>query len=114
MHVFYEKRIKVFDKYNEIWEKVSNIIKRKFNSELVYKKKYIKTESKTRTKECFQCFYTPVIVIDSVYRKVENYYLKVFLEKYNFNESIEIYSNYYYYVDSDDEKHIDLFLETMR
>ena len=52
-------------------------------------------------------------MIDSVYRKVENYYLKVFLEKYNFNESIEIYSNYSYYVDSDDEKHIDLFLETM-
>ena len=33
-----------FDKYMTIWEKVSNTIKRKFNSELIYNKKYLKAE----------------------------------------------------------------------
>ena len=55
---------------------------------------------------------------DSVYRKDENYYPKVFLEKYIFNKDIKIYSNNSYYVDSDEEyydkKCIDLFLESIR
>ena len=72
---------KVFDKFNEIW-KVSNFIK-KINSELVYNKKYIKRENKINTNESLQCFYIPVMLIDSVYRKDENYYPKVFLEKHN-------------------------------
>ena len=33
-----------FDKYMTIWGKVSNTIKRKFNSELIYNKKYLKVE----------------------------------------------------------------------
>ena len=58
-------------------------------------------------------------MIDSVYKKKKkNYYPKVFLEKYNFNKDIEIYSNNSYYVDSDeeyyDEEYVDLFLETIR
>ena len=44
----------------EIWEKVSNIIKNKFNSELTYNKKYQKSKIKFNTKEIFQCFYIPV------------------------------------------------------
>ena len=36
------------------------------------------------TKRGFQCLYAPVILIDSVYRKDETYYSKVFLEKYYF------------------------------
>ena len=32
------KEENVFVKYKEIWEKVSNMIKRKFNSELIYVK----------------------------------------------------------------------------
>ena len=42
----------------------------------------------------------------------------MFLEKYNFNKDIKIYSNNSYYVDSDekyyDEKFMDLSLETTR
>ena len=34
------------------------------------------------TEECFYCFYTPLILTDSVYRKGENYYSKVCLEKF--------------------------------
>ena len=33
-----------FKKYNEIWKKVNNIIKKEFNSEPVYVKKDLKTE----------------------------------------------------------------------
>ena len=38
-----------------------------------------------------------IIQLNSVYRKDENYYRKVFLEKYNFNDSDEEYFD-----DSDD------------
>ena len=39
----------------------------------------------------FICLYVPAILIDSSYRKDENCYPKVFLEKYYFIEDIEIY-----------------------
>ena len=43
-------------------------------SELVHNKKYLKAKIKSdkgkiNTKECSQCIYIPVILIDSVYRK---------------------------------------------
>ena len=71
---------KFVDEYMKIWEKVSNAIK-KNNSELVYNKKYLKAEKNINAKEILQCFYIPVILIDSVYKKDEQYYPKVFLEK---------------------------------
>ena len=49
----------------EILEKVSNIIKNKFNSELISSKKYIKAEKKT-AKGDIQCLYAPVIMINSI------------------------------------------------
>ena len=68
-----------FDKYMIIWGKFSNIIKNKFNSELIYNKKYLKTEKGLNTKESFQCFYIPVMLIHSVYRKkMETIILKCF------------------------------------
>ena len=80
---------KVFDKCNEIWKNVSNVVAKKINSELVYNEKCIKAENKINAKESFQCFYIPVILIDLVYKKNENYYPKVILEKYDFNKNIE-------------------------
>ena len=47
--------------------------------------KYLKAEKKFAAKESFQCFYVAVVLIDSVYRKDEKYYLKVFLEKFIHN-----------------------------
>ena len=44
----------------EMLEKVSNIIKNKFNSELIYSKKYVKACKKINIKGVFQltvCFY---------------------------------------------------------
>ena len=46
-----EKKI---DKYMTIWEKVSNIIIKKINSELIYNKKYLKAEKRFNAKESFQ------------------------------------------------------------
>ena len=48
----------------EILEKVNNIIKNKFNSELTYSKKYLKAEKRINTKGGFQCLYAPIILID--------------------------------------------------
>ena len=70
----------------EILEKVSNIVKNKFNSELIYSKKYLKAEKKSKHKGGFQCLYAPITLIDSIYRKDENNYHNVFLEKYLIEE----------------------------
>ena len=42
-------------------------------------------------------------MIDSIYRKDEDYYPKVFVESYNFNDYVEIYSNEKYSVNSDEK-----------
>ena len=68
----------------EIWENVNNI-KIKIKSELIYDKKCLKPQLRFNTKESFYCFYIPLILIDPVYRKDENYYSKVFLEKFMLN-----------------------------
>ena len=62
---------KIFDKYMTISEKV-NIMKnkeyseKKDNSEMIYSKIYLKAEKRFNTKESFQCFYIPVILLDWV------------------------------------------------
>ena len=81
---------KMFDKYMTTWENVSNIIK-KINSGLIYNKKYLKAEKRFNAKESFQCFYVPVILFDSVYRKDRNYYLEVFLEKVKIYEKVKFW-----------------------
>ena len=45
---FLIKKEEKFIKYTEILEKVRNIIKNKFNSELIYSKKYLKAWKKER------------------------------------------------------------------
>ena len=44
MYVFLIKDDKLLEKYNEIWEKVSNCIKKGFDSEPVYNEKNLKTK----------------------------------------------------------------------
>ena len=75
---FLIKKEKVLIKYMKILEKV--IIKSKFNSELIYSKKYLKVKKKKKinSKGGFQCLYAPVILIDSIYGKDGNYNPKVF------------------------------------
>ena len=70
-------------------------------------------KNKINTKEGFQCLYTTVLLIDSIYKKDENFYPRVCLEKYNFIKDIEAY-----YSNSDkeynDEECRNLFLETFK
>ena len=44
---FLIKDEKLLQKYNEIWKKVGNIIKKEFDSKPVYNEKYIKTKVKS-------------------------------------------------------------------
>ena len=44
IHIFSIKDNKLSKKYNEIWEKVTSIIYKKFDSDPVYNEKYIKTK----------------------------------------------------------------------
>ena len=98
------KEEKAFDKHNEIWEKVSNISEKEFNNELVYNEKHLKAVKKRK----INCTCAQVILIDSVYRKDENYYPEEFLSKHKLitieekmpilNDDVEFYSN-----DSDEE-----------
>ena len=77
---FLMKDKKVFIRYMEVLEKVSNIIKSKFNNELLYSKKHLKPKKKINAKGGFQCLYATIILIDSIYRKDENCHPKAFLE----------------------------------
>ena len=64
-------------------------------------------------KRGFQCLYAPIVLVDSVYRKDENCYPKMFLEKYYCIEDMEIFcsnSDEEYY----DEECINLFSETYK
>ena len=74
--------------------KVSKSIKKAFDTEPVYNKKYLKARIKSYnakintnfhnnkiSKEGFQCICLSVILIDSVFRTGNNYYLQVFLEE---------------------------------
>ena len=77
---------KLLEKYNEIWEKVKNIIRKEFDSEAVYNEKYLKARIKSYKgkfntnfqnnkipKESSQFICLSVILIDSVwtvFRKV--------------------------------------------
>ena len=53
----------------EILETNSNIIKNKFNRDLIYSKKYLKPKKMINTIGDFQCLYASIILIDSIYRK---------------------------------------------
>ena len=93
-------------------EILEDIIKIKFNSGLIYSKKCVKAK-RTHAEWGFQYLYAPVILINSVYGKKENYYPKLFLEKHKFSEDMEIhYGNSH--EKCYDEECINLFLETLK
>ena len=47
MKLYISKDNGLLEKYNEIWEKVKNSIKKEFDSEPVYNKKYLKAKIKS-------------------------------------------------------------------
>ena len=84
---FLIKDEKLLEKYNEIWKKVTNIIKKDFDCKAVYNEKYIKTKIKSYNGKINTNFHNNEIpkegsqLIYSVYKKDKNYYPQVFLEE---------------------------------
>ena len=83
----------LLEKHNEIWEKVKNIIKKEFDTELVYNEKYLKTKIKSYNGKINTNFYNnkipkegseficwSLILINSIFKPCKNYY-QVFLEE---------------------------------
>ena len=91
---FLIKDDELLEKYNEIWEKAKNCLKKEFHSEPVYNEKYLKAKMKSYNgkidtnfhnnripKEGSQFIFLLVILIDYVFRTGKNYYPQVFLEE---------------------------------
>ena len=81
---FLIKNEELIEIYDEMWDKVSNTIKKRFDGEPVYNEKYLRTIIKEKSAQIFmeikyqkkgsQCICLSIILIDSVYRTGENYY----------------------------------------
>ena len=89
---FLIKDDELFEKYNEIWEKVKNSLKK--GCEPIYNEKHLKAKTKSYngkintnfrnneiSKEGSYYICLSVILIDSVFRTGKNYYPQVFLEE---------------------------------
>ena len=109
----------LLEKYSTIWDKVSDDIKKEFDSEPVYNKIFLKTKIKSHDHEVID-FYDKeipkvdsnhtclaVISLDSIPKKDENYYPQVFLKECKYikkkvirhiTQDIKIFSS-----DSDEE-----------
>ena len=94
---FLIKNDELSEKYNEIWEKVKNNIKKEFDSELVCNEKYPKAKIESNnwkistnfhkneiSKEVSQFIFLSVILINSVFRTGNNYYPQVFLDEFEY------------------------------
>ena len=91
---FLVKDDELLEKYNDIWEKVSQSIKKELDGKPVNYEKHLKTEIKSDVgkintnfhnnkipKESFQCICLTVVMTHSVFRASNNYYPQVFLEE---------------------------------
>ena len=81
----------LLEKYNEVWEKVKNSLKREFGCKSVYNKKCLKARIKSYNekintnlhnnklpKEDSQFICLSIILLDSVFRSGKNFYPSVF------------------------------------
>ena len=76
------KGYELLEKYNEIWEKVKNIIKKEFDSEPVYNEKYLIAKIKFYNGKINTNFHNNKIPKEgSQFRTSKNYYPQVFLEE---------------------------------
>ena len=73
---FLIKGYELLKKYNQIWKKVKNTIKKEFNSEPVYNAKYLKAKIKSCNRKINTNFHNNKISKKGSYEKVQ-----VFLEK---------------------------------
>ena len=86
IHVFFIKDNELLEKYNKIWEKVSDSIRKGSDCEPVCNEKYLKTKlncykgiininfyENRMSKEDFLCKWLSVILIDFVFQIGKNY-----------------------------------------
>ena len=87
---FLIKDNELLEKYNEIWEKAKDSLKREFDSKPVYNKKYLKAKIKSyfgkstqnnKIPKASQYVCLSIISLDSVFRAGKNYYPQVYLEE---------------------------------
>ena len=77
----------MLEKYHKIWDKVSKVIKKRFDSEPAYNEKHLtKIKSFDRKVNANfhndpQCICLSVVLTDSVFKIGKNYYLQGFLEE---------------------------------
>ena len=76
----------MLEKYNEIWEEVSKVIKTGFDSEPVYNDKYLKTKIKSYEGKTNTNFHNDMVPKEgpqyiSVFRTGKSYYPQVLLEE---------------------------------
>ena len=111
----------LLEKYNTIWDKVSAVIKKEFDSEPIYNKNYLKTKIKSHGDEVtdfsikripkldYDHTFLAVISFDSDFKKDDNYYLQVFLKECKYIEKKIVkhindnLSNFSYSSDESDE-----------
>ena len=91
---FFIKDDRLLKKYDEIWEKVKNSIKKEFDSKPVYNEKYLEAKIKCYNGKINTNFYNnkiqredsqficlSLILIDSVFRTNKNYCPQVYLKE---------------------------------
>ena len=91
---FLIKDNKLLEKYNRIWNKFGNVIKKGFDNDPVLNDKYLKTKIKyyeikvnpnlhndKMPKEGSQCICQSMVLIDSVFEMGKNYYPQLILER---------------------------------
>ena len=124
---FLIKNDELLEKYNEIWDKFSKVMKNKFDSVPVYDDKYLETkikffEEKLNTnfheykapKEGSQYICLSVNLVDSIFRLGKKYYPQLLLKEFKYvikeskmskyiHEVIEICSDESNEYDSDEE-----------
>ena len=79
---FLIKGDELIEKYNEVWEKVRNIIKKEADSELVYNKKYLKAKVKSYNEKINTNFHnskipkegSQFICLSVIFRTSNSYY----------------------------------------
>ena len=79
----------LLEKYNEIWDNVSIIVKRGFDSEPVYNEKYLKTKIKSYEGKVNPNFHKDkmpeeLVLIGSVFKMGETYCAQMFLEEHKY------------------------------
>ena len=73
---FYIKDEQLIEKYNEVWEKVKNSLKKVFDIEPVYNEKYLKSKIKSYNKKPthivfpYICLSVKIIIDKCVYKSV--------------------------------------------